>query len=97
MTKLLKFSGNRKEGQPEYTFHCPGCGYSHWFKTDKPEPTWQWNGDLEKPTVNPSILVHGEFRCHLYLRDGMIQFLNDCSHKLAGQTVPMEDYKDEVW
>lgn len=28
-------------------------------------------------------------RCHLYVTDGRIQFLNDCSHALAGQTVDM--------
>jgi hypothetical protein len=27
--------------------------------------------------------------CHSFVRDGMIQFLSDCSHKLAGQTVPL--------
>lgn len=31
------------------------------------------------------------FRCHSWVRDGMIQFLNDCTHKLAGQTVPIPD------
>jgi hypothetical protein len=27
--------------------------------------------------------------CHSFVRDGMIQFLGDCTHKLAGQTVPL--------
>jgi hypothetical protein len=30
-------------------------------------------------------------RCHLFIRDGQIQFLSDCTHELAGKTVPMED------
>lgn len=29
--------------------------------------------------------------CHSFVRDGMIQFLNDCTHKLAGQTVALSD------
>lgn len=29
------------------------------------------------------------YRCHSYVTDGRIQFLNDCSHALAGQTVEM--------
>lgn len=29
-------------------------------------------------------------RCHSYVRDGMIEFLSDCTHELAGKTVPME-------
>lgn len=29
-------------------------------------------------------------RCHLYVTDGQICFLSDCTHGLAGKTVPME-------
>ena len=28
-------------------------------------------------------------RCHSYVRDGRIQFLSDCTHALAGQTVDL--------
>lgn len=28
--------------------------------------------------------------CHSWVKDGQIQFLNDCTHKLAGKTVPLE-------
>lgn len=28
--------------------------------------------------------------CHSYVTDGNIQFLGDCTHELAGQTVPLE-------
>lgn len=27
--------------------------------------------------------------CHSFITDGQIQFLSDCTHKLAGQTVPL--------
>jgi hypothetical protein len=30
-------------------------------------------------------------RCHSYVTDGKIQFLADCSHALAGQTVDLPD------
>jgi hypothetical protein len=30
-------------------------------------------------------------RCHTFVTDGQIQFLSDCSHALAGQTVPLPD------
>lgn len=30
--------------------------------------------------------------CHSFVQDGMIQFLSDCTHALAGQTVPLEDF-----
>lgn len=29
-------------------------------------------------------------RCHLFVRNGMIEFLSDCTHKLAGKTVKLE-------
>lgn len=31
-------------------------------------------------------------RCHSFVTDGRIQFLSDCSHELAGQTVDLPDY-----
>lgn len=32
------------------------------------------------------------YRCHSYVTDGRIQFLGDCTHQLAGQTVELPDY-----
>jgi hypothetical protein len=29
--------------------------------------------------------------CHSWVRDGMIEFLNDCTHALAGQTVALPE------
>lgn len=29
--------------------------------------------------------------CHSWVRDGMIEFLGDCTHALAGQTVPLPE------
>ena len=31
-------------------------------------------------------------RCHSFVADGKVQFLGDCSHALAGQTVPLEAF-----
>lgn len=28
-------------------------------------------------------------RCHSFVRDGRIEFLSDCTHHLAGQTIPL--------
>ena len=30
--------------------------------------------------------------CHSFVTDGCIQFLSDCTHGLAGQTVPLPDF-----
>lgn len=30
-------------------------------------------------------------RCHTFIRGGMVQFLSDCTHAFAGQTLPLPD------
>lgn len=63
---------------------------------------WGFNGDLERPTFTPSILSRwkepqGEglppkqHVCHSFVTDGRIQFLSDCTHALAGQTVELPE------
>lgn len=32
--------------------------------------------------------------CHSFVTDGCIQFLNDCTHALAGQTVDLPDFDE---
>ena len=70
-----------------------------------PGPRWGWNGDVEHPTFTPSVLVTyngadaGRDRgdghmappavCHSFVNEGRIQFLGDCTHALAGQTVDL--------
>lgn len=79
-------------------FWCPGCRELHavWL-APMPNPTtgavWTWNGSTDRPTFSPSILVHGftngrifQPRCHSYVRDGVIEFLGDCEHDLAGRS-----------
>lgn len=79
-----------------YVFHCPGCGYAHPFEIECPNNVgWVWNGSMDKPSFTPSLLcAQGtEFQCHSYVTDGRIQFLSDCRHKLAGQTVDLPDWE----
>lgn len=64
-------------------------------------PNWTWNGDVDEPTLKPSILsrggnVDGEIRCHSFVNDGKVQFLSDCSHEFAGQTVDLLDVDFET-
>lgn len=77
-------------------FKCPGCHYIHSFNS-----TWEYNNDPEKPTVAPSLLINGNSqynnpavpRCHSFIKDGQIQFLEDCSHDLAGETIEIPDWE----
>lgn len=74
-----------------YLFYCPGCGTRHYISTDtSKKPCWRIDTSNGKLTVTPSILVNGEYRCHLFIKDNKIEYLNDSTHKLRGQTVDME-------
>jgi len=77
---------------------CPGCDALHSVELEHSPTTWNWNGDLEKPTISPSILTHMSDvnKCHCYVRDGKWEFLSDSYHALAGQTVEMVDLPDWV-
>lgn len=76
---------------------CLGCDSLHAVPV-KGEGAWQWNGDLKKPTVAPSILVlHYDGyqpRCHSFITNGEWVYLSDCEHELAGKTVPMIKFKE---
>jgi len=63
---------------------------------------WSWNGDVEKPTLKPSILTGNEphhasngRKCHSFVNDGTIQFLSDSTHEFAGKTMDLLDVEDD--
>lgn len=60
------------------------------------KPSWDFDGNLDVPTLSPSILTRGkkfdkDTVCHSYLKVGIFEFLSDCTHPLANQKVPMPD------
>lgn len=93
--KTVLYRVEPAEGTIELGFECPGCGCAHSFRIEGPGPVWRFDGNMERPTFAPSLLVRGWInesendRCHSFVRDGQIQFLSDCTHALAGQTVPL--------
>ncbi len=72
---------------------CPGCEEAHALRVNAvpPNTSWTWNGSLESPTFSPSLFVSGAKVCHSYIKEGRIQFLGDCGHDLAGQTVALPE------
>jgi hypothetical protein len=63
---------------------------------------WTWNGDVDKPTLRPSLLTQGTrylggeakdksnwkaFRCHIWITDGQAIFLDDTDHEHKGMTL----------
>jgi len=63
-----------------------------WLKIPR-DGRWVFNGDLSHPTFNPSVVeewdtTDGEhYMNHVFVRNGRIEYLRDCSHSFAGQTV----------
>lgn len=50
-------------------------------------PDGKWDGEFERgPDGEPLPSV-----CHSFVTDGRIQFLMDCNHSLAGQTVDLPE------
>lgn len=78
----------RNENDRYYAFICPGCKDAHQVKV----PFWSFNESLDKPTISPSLLVHGKTHCHSFIKDGTIQFLGDCEHELKNQMVEIPDW-----
>jgi hypothetical protein len=76
-----------------YLVYCKACKTHHLF-----DKRWTFNGDFEKPTFSPSMLSYGNKdrggslpRCHSFVRNGKIEYLNDCEHEYKGQTLELED------
>ena len=94
-SKLRRLEGGR------IAFWCPGCNQAHQITVDGSRG-WTWNGDGDRPTFSPSVFVNapGQFfnpspdvpSCHSFVAAGQIQFLGDCTHGLAGQTVDLPDW-----
>ena len=108
MKVLGKLSNQDGVWQGGYMFFCPGCKCGHLIHDaahrNGVSPGWTFNGSDEKPTFSPSYLVGNPDekgtrfavrRCHSFIKDGMIQFLDDCFHELRGKTVSMVDM--ESW
>lgn len=56
---MAKFVANSESG-PDFFFHCPGCECDHGVWTNKKnqnQAVWNFNGDINNPTVTPSIKV----------------------------------------
>ncbi|MRG87016.1 DUF6527 family protein [Salinibacillus xinjiangensis] len=97
----------RKTNDERYLFYCEGCENCHgindsWsFNGDYDNPTFSPSVLVRgtRPITDGEYdrLISGEkiepekFVCHSFIRNGEIQYLNDCTHKLAGKTVDLLD------
>ena len=108
-------------------YWCQGCEMLHAVGVGEgPGPRWGFNGNLERPTFEPSVNTRWDTRseaararaeafkqehgrhptleevpsdakhiCHTFIRDGRVQFLGDCTHQFAGQTLDLPDLPTE--
>jgi hypothetical protein len=75
---------------------CPGCEEMHVLPLNR---GWTFNGNHDCPTFTPSFLhtfnrppeEDGPEICHYILTDGVLNFCGDCTHSLAGRSVPLPD------
>lgn len=85
-------------------YWCSGCKSIHTVAVEGKQhngANWSWNGSMEKPTFQPSVLSTYETPtmkrvCHTYITDGVVNFLDDCTHEFKGQHVPLEPLPDWV-
>lgn len=103
---MKKLSNVLYQGLSGVFFFCKGCDDIHILPVKEYNPqnrtsVWDWDGNVEKPTFSPSISVtypntlHGDAICHSFVRNGQIQYLNDCTHELKGQTIDLPNIPEE--
>lgn len=78
---------------------CPACRAYHNLNVGP--GGWRFNGDLDSPTVSPSILnrvLDGSGserrRCHSFLESGVMRFLGDCSHSYKNTSIPLAEVEE---
>lgn len=99
---MAKFS--EVENEPgHWLFYCLGCKTHHsvWTTPNKNKVLWNYNNDVDNPTISPSLRVkhfsneqQKHILCHSFIREGKIEYLNDCTHELAGQIVDIPHWED---
>lgn len=95
---MPKFDATEHNGETHVRYTCPGCKHEH----SVPAKRWNWNGDVNKPTLSPSVRHYYVMpesasknpgkevtTCHYHITDGKIAFCGDCQHELKGQTVEL--------
>ena len=82
------------DGNMDAPTFSPSLLVGHWIMPDD----WDYetaprdeNGGLILSKDGTHVLGAYELRCHSFVRGGVIEFLSDCTHELAGKKVPMGD------
>lgn len=92
------------EHSDRYELLCKPCGHHNIPKVGKPGANWTFNGDFTNPSFTPSMnetrtLTNDDdsktvYRCHFVLTNGVMNYCSDCTHNLAGQSIPLEPFSE---
>lgn len=85
----------------QQAFFCLGCKCLHLV-----DSRWKYNYNAEKPTFKPELrfkvgpMPEGHvfagkiFDCHAQIKDGIIQYLDGCSHDMKGAAIYLPDFDE---
>lgn len=65
-------------------------------------PNWTWNGDVEQPTLRPSLNTKWEggdgrvIICHSHVEGGHAHFLSDTTHEYSGHDIRLLDVEFDL-
>lgn len=95
------------ETQTGWMIRCQACQWHEFPKIGQSSANWSFNGDMERPTFSPSMnqMTNSpdskyynpeceSSRCHFILREGIIQYCDDCTHELRGQSLPLQPWDE---
>lgn len=89
-SKVPVWGYNGSEDKPTFT---PSVlvSYPQYSEAKRKERQFFYEENGRYPTAK-ELPFDKKFICHSFVKDGMIQFLNDCTHNLKGQTVNLRKY-----
>lgn len=70
---------------------CPACKAEHFF-----DDTWEFNNSFRNPSFKPSLRIEYEAEgevhmCHFIVKRGIIAYVEDSTHNLAGRIMYLPD------
>jgi len=87
------WSYNNNPGRPTFTPSILVPGRQFTAKGQADYEAWYAAGCPKNEDGTLHEFESADTTCHSFVTDGQIQFLSDCTHALAGQTVPLPDFK----
>ena len=105
-------AGKMRRSNHHYIHWCPACERGHAIQVGAASgPNWSFDGDVNRPTFSPSVLIRyngadADTRrddagrapsavCHYFLTGGVINYLGDCSHELRGTSVELSEFPED--